>query len=27
MVEKARNTAKDNNISIAEWELKMWSRK
>lgn len=27
MVEKARNAAKDNNVSIAEWELKMWSRK
>ena len=27
MVEKARNTAKDNNVSIAEWELKMWSQK
>jgi len=27
MVEKARNIARDNNVSIAEWELKMWSQK
>ena len=27
MVEKARSIARDNNVSIAEWELKMWSRK